>query len=96
MDTYISFGENICCAHTSYSLMRLFKGYVGYAAYMYIKKLFFNAWTANYNEKRVFFSFSNNQRNINGHVIKFLALMLSNIVPLKQYWNSHAYTRNVL
>ena len=34
LDTYISFSENICCAHTSYSLMLLFNGYVGYADYI--------------------------------------------------------------
>ena len=38
MDTYILFSENICCAHTFYSLMLLFNGYDGYADY--IKKLF--------------------------------------------------------
>ena len=30
-DTYISFSENNCCVHMSYSLMLLFNGYVGYA-----------------------------------------------------------------
>ena len=39
LDTYISFDENICIAHTSttYSHMLMFNGYVGYADY--IKKL---------------------------------------------------------
>ena len=37
-DNYVSFSENICCAHTSYSLMLLFNGYVGYADYT--EKLF--------------------------------------------------------
>ena len=37
LDTYISFSETIYCAHTSYSLMLLFNGYVVYADY--IKKL---------------------------------------------------------
>ena len=38
MLVYNSFSENICCAHTSYSLMLLLNDYVGYADY--IKKLF--------------------------------------------------------
>ena len=38
LDSYISFSENICCAHTSYSLILLFNGYAGYADN--IKKLF--------------------------------------------------------
>ena len=38
LDSYISFSEIISRAHTSYSLMLLFNGYVGYADY--IKKLF--------------------------------------------------------
>ena len=37
LDTYISFSENIYCAHTPYSLMLLLNDYVGYADY--IKKL---------------------------------------------------------
>ena len=34
LGTYISFSENICCAHTFYSPMLLFNGYVGYADYI--------------------------------------------------------------
>ena len=38
LDTYISFSENVCCAHISYLIMLLSNGVVGYADN--IKKLF--------------------------------------------------------
>ena len=38
LDTHVSFIENVCSTHTSYSLMLLFNCYAGCADY--IKKLF--------------------------------------------------------
>ena len=42
----MSLSENICCAHTSYSLMLLLNGYLWYADY--IKKAVFNAFLHNF------------------------------------------------